>query len=150
MCNDFASIDLAIAQYFSDMPEYSCKVVLQLHVQLGDQVEMTNHNWAFSQNALRSQLKLDALFVINDFTAVSTLPVLGEDQVVQIGEGTAKENGNIAVFGPGTGLGVAITMTSTGWQTLDGRYCDFAPVDETDVVVWRHLQSTLGRASLKK
>ncbi|MEC7285147.1 MAG: glucokinase, partial [Pseudomonadota bacterium] len=121
---------------------------------LGDQVEMTNHSWAFSQNALRSQLKLDALFVINDFTAVAhSLPVLGEEQVVQIGEGTAKENGNIAVFGPGTGLGVEhITMTSTGWQTLDGEggHVDFAPVDETDVVVWRHLQSTLGRASAEE
>ncbi|BFT29988.1 glucokinase [Alteromonas sp. D210916BOD_24] len=156
MCNEFASIDLAITQYFSDMPQYTftegcigiaCPV-------LGDQVEMTNHSWAFSQNALRSQLKLDTLFVINDFTAVAhSLPVLDGDQVVQIGEGKAKENGNIAVFGPGTGLGVEhITMTSTGWQTLDGEggHVDFAPVDETDIVVWRHLQATLGRASAEE
>ena len=156
MCNDFASIDLAITQYFADLPEYSFTqgcIAIACPV-LGDQVVMTNHSWAFSQNALRSQLKLDALFVINDFTAVAhSLPVLGKDQVVQIGEGTAKENGNIAVFGPGTGLGVEhITMTSTGWQTLDGEggHVDFAPVDETDVVVWRHLQSTLGRASAEE
>jgi len=156
MCNDFASIDLAITQYFSDMPGYifSQGCIAIACPVLGDQVEMTNHSWAFSQNALRSQLKLDALFVINDFTAVAhSLPVLGEEQVVQIGEGTAKENGNIAVFGPGTGLGVEhITMTSTGWQTLDGEggHVDFAPVDETDIVVWRHLQSTLGRASAEE
>lgn len=156
MCNEFASIDLAITQYFSDMPQYTftegcigiaCPV-------LGDQVEMTNHSWAFSQNALRSQLKLDTLFVINDFTAVAhSLPVLSGDQVLQIGEGKAKANGNIAVFGPGTGLGVEhITMTSTGWQTLDGEggHVDFAPVDETDIVVWRHLQATLGRASAEE
>lgn len=156
MCNEFASIDLAITQYFSDMPQYTftegcigiaCPV-------LGDQVEMTNHSWAFSQNALRSQLKLDTLFVINDFTAVAhSLPVLSGEQVVQIGEGKAKANGNIAVFGPGTGLGVEhITMTSTGWQTLDGEggHVDFAPVDETDIVVWRHLQATLGRASAEE
>ena len=156
MCNDFASIDLAITQYFADLPEHSFTqgcIAIACPV-LGDQVVMTNHSWAFSQNALRSQLKLDALFVINDFTAVAhSLPVLGKDQVVQIGEGTAKENGNIAVFGPGTGLGVEhITMTSTGWQTLDGEggHVDFAPVDETDIVVWRHLQSTLGRASAEE
>ena len=156
MCNDFASIDLAIAQYFSDMPEHSFTqgcIAIACPV-LGDQVVMTNHSWAFSQNALRSQLKLDALFVINDFTAVAhSLPVLSKEQVIQIGEGTAKENGNIAVFGPGTGLGVEhITMTSTGWQTLDGEggHVDFAPVDETDVVVWRHLQTTLGRASAEE
>ncbi len=156
MCNDFASIDLAIGQYFSDMAQHTFTqgcIAIACPV-LGDQVEMTNHSWAFSQNALRSQLKLDALFVINDFTAVAhSLPVLGKEQVVQIGEGTAKENGNIAVFGPGTGLGVEhITMTSSGWQTLDGEggHVDFAPVDETDVVVWRHLQNTLGRASAEE
>ena len=156
ICNDFASIDLAITQYFADMPEHNFTegcIAIACPV-LGDQVVMTNHSWAFSQNALQAQLKLDALFVINDFTAVAhSLPVLGKDQVVQIGEGTAKENGNIAVFGPGTGLGVEhITMTSTGWQTLDGEggHVDFAPVDETDVVVWRHLQTTLGRASAEE
>ena len=156
ICNDFASIDLAITQYFADMPEHNFTqgcIAIACPV-LGDQVVMTNHRWAFSQNALQAQLKLDALFVINDFTAVAhSLPVLGKDQVVQIGEGTAKENGNIAVFGPGTGLGVEhITMTSTGWQTLDGEggHVDFAPVDETDVVVWRHLQTTLGRASAEE
>ena len=156
ICNDFASIDLAITQYFADMPEHNFTqgcIAIACPV-LGDQVVMTNHSWAFSQNALQAQLKLDALFVINDFTAVAhSLPVLGKDQVVQIGEGAAKENGNIAVFGPGTGLGVEhITMTSTGWQTLDGEggHVDFAPVDETDVVVWRHLQTTLGRASAEE
>ena len=156
MCNDFASIDLAISQYFAEMPEYqftegcigiACPV-------LGDQVVMTNHSWAFSQNALCSQLKLDSLFVINDFTAVAhSLPVLSDSQVVQIGDGTAKAGGNVAVFGPGTGLGVEhITMTSTGWQTLDGEggHVDFSPVDETDVVVWRHLQKSFGRASAEE
>ena len=156
MCNDFASIDLAIAQYFADMPEYAFSegcIAIACPV-LGDQVEMTNHSWAFSQNALRSQLKLNALYVINDFTAVAhSLPVLGDEQVVQIGEGSAKPNGNIAVFGPGTGLGVEhITMTTSGWQTLDGEggHVDFAPVDETDIIVWRHLQATFGRASAEE
>ena len=156
MCEEFASIDLAIAQYFSDMPHVSFSegcIAIACPV-LGDQVEMTNHSWAFSQNALRSQLKLDALFVINDFTAVAhSLPVLSSDQVIQIGEGTATKNGNIAVFGPGTGLGVEhITMTDSGWQTLDGEggHIDFAPVDETDIVVWRHLQSSFGRASAEE
>ncbi len=155
-CRDFASIDLAIGQYFADLPQFTFTsgcIAIACPV-LGDQVEMTNHSWAFSQTALRSQLKLDNLFVINDFTAVAhSLPVLGDDQVVQIGTGTAKTNGNIAVFGPGTGLGVEhITMTSSGWQTLDGEggHVDFAPVDETDVVIWRYLQNEHGRASAEE
>lgn len=156
MCQDFASIDLAIQAYFKDYSDYTFSdgcIAIACPV-LGDQVEMTNHSWAFSQKALRQQLRLTNLYVINDFTAVAhSLPGLSEDQVVQIGEGTALENGNIAVFGPGTGLGVEhITMTAAGWQTLDGEggHVDFAPVDETDIVIWRHLQKMHGRASAEE
>ena len=149
-CKDFGSIDLAIEQYFKDLPDFTFTagcIAIACPV-LGDQVVMTNHSWAFSQKALKQQL------VINDFTAVAhSLPVLGKDQVVQIGEGTPKENGNIAVFGPGTGLGVEhLTMTISGWQTLDGEggHVDFAPVDETDVIVWRYLQNQFARASAEE
>lgn len=155
-CRDFATIDLAIQRYFTDLPDYAFTqgcIAIACPV-LGDQVEMTNHSWAFSQLALRNQLNLNALFVINDFTAVAhSLPGLSDEQVIQIGNGTPKENGNIAVFGPGTGLGVEhITMTSSGWQTLDGEggHVDFAPVDETDVIVWRYLQEKYGRASAEE
>lgn len=155
-CKDFGSIDLAIEQYFKDLPDFTFTagcIAIACPV-LGDQVVMTNHSWAFSQKALKQQLDLEQLFVINDFTAVAhSLPVLGKDQVVQIGEGTPKENGNIAVFGPGTGLGVEhLTMTTSGWQTLDGEggHVDFAPVDETDVIVWRYLQNQFARASAEE
>ncbi len=155
-CRDFGSIDLAIGQYFKDLPEFSFTqgcIAIACPV-LGDQVVMTNHSWAFSQKALTHQLKLEKLFVINDFTAVAhSLPVLKGEQVVQIGEGTPKQDGNIAVFGPGTGLGVEhLTMTTSGWQTLDGEggHVDFAPVDETDVVIWRYLQSQHDRASAEE
>lgn len=155
-CTDFDTLELAIKQYFSDVPSYSftqgcigiaCPV-------LGDQVTMTNHTWAFSQKALTTALGLEALFVINDFTAVAhSLPVLTSDQVIQIGEGSVETGGNIAVFGPGTGLGVEhLTQTERGWQTLNGEggHVDFAPVDETDVVIWRYLQQTKGRASAEE
>ena len=155
-CRDFGSIDLAIGQYFKDLPEFSFTqgcIAIACPV-LGDQVVMTNHSWAFSQKALTHQLKLEKLFVINDFTAVAhSLPVLKGEQIIQVGEGTPKENGNIAVFGPGTGLGVEhLTMTTSGWQTLDGEggHVDFAPVDETDVVIWRYLQSQHDRASAEE
>ncbi len=156
ICRDYASIDLVIQTYFDELPDYkfSSGCIAIACPVTGDHVAMTNHSWAFSQRALRSQLKLDALYTINDFTAVAhSLPVLQDDQVIQIGEGTAIEHGNIAVFGPGTGLGVEhITMTDSGWQTLDGEggHVDFAPIDETDIIIWRHLQKMHGRASAEE
>lgn len=156
MCKDFASIDLAILQYFSDLPEFSFNhgcIAIACPV-LGDQVVMTNHSWAFSQSALKGQLKLASLCVINDFTAVAhSLPVLSDEQVIQVGEGSAKSSGNKAVFGPGTGLGVKhITRAHDEWLTVDGEggHVDFAPVDETDIVIWRYLQKNFGRASAEE
>ena len=155
-CRDFASIDLAIQAYFDEHSDYQFTqgcIAIACPV-LGDQVEMTNHSWVFSQQALQSQLRLTSLYVINDFTAVAhSLPTLSDAQVIQIGQGTTKPQGNIAVFGPGTGLGVEhITMTAAGWQTLDGEggHTDFAPVDETDIIIWRHLQKSHGRASAEE
>ncbi len=156
MCNDFDTIALALQQYFSDTSEYiftqGC-IAIACPV-LGDQVTMTNHSWSFSQSALKSELSLTELCVINDFTAVAhSLPVLKANQLIQVGSGAPVENGNIAVFGPGTGLGVEhITMTSSGWQTLDGEggHVDFAPVDEADIVVWRYLLEKLGRVSAEE
>jgi glucokinase len=120
----------------------------------GDLVTMTNHSWAFSQKELKEALALTSLFVINDFTAVAhSLPSLHQDQVIQMGTGKAKEHANIAVFGPGTGLGVEhLTWTQQGWQTLDGEggHVDFAPVDDVDIIIWQYLQNKHGRASAEE
>jgi glucokinase len=119
-----------------------------------DLVKMTNHTWEFSKSALQTQLGLDALHVINDFTAVAhSLPTLNHNQVIAVGQGKAKDKGNIAVFGPGTGLGVEhLTWTSKGWQTLDGEggHVDFAPTDENGLIVWQYLQNKFGRASAEE
>lgn len=156
LCADFESISDAIIHFQKNNKEaYFTAGCIAIACPVNhDLVKMTNHTWAFSKKALKAQLGLEHLYVINDFTAVAhSLPTLNHNQVVQIGRGSAKEHGNIAVFGPGTGLGVEhLTWTAQGWQTLDGEggHVDFAPTDETDVVVWRYLQQKCGRASAEE
>lgn len=156
LCTEFNTIGDAILHFQKNNIEstFSAGCIAIACPVNDDMVKMTNHSWIFSKTALKSQLGLEELYVINDFTAVAhSLPTLNHNQVIQIGEGHAKEHGNIAVFGPGTGLGVEhLTWTSSGWQTLDGEggHVDFAPVDETDVIVWRHIQQKLGRASAEE
>lgn len=154
MCTDFESIDLALLQYFSDVDTEFTEGCIAIACPItGDQVTMTNHSWAFYQSALKEQLGLTSLFVINDFTAVAhSLPVLSESQLIQIGQGQANPKGNIAVFGAGTGLGVEhIMLTKQGWQTLDGEggHVDFAVVDELDLAIWLHLSKSLERVSME-
>lgn len=156
LCTDFESIGEAILYFQKKTIDstFSAGCIAIACPVNDDMVKMTNHTWVFSQTALKAELSLDSLFVINDFTAVAhSLPTLNHNQLIQIGKGHAKEHGNIAVFGPGTGLGVEhLTWTSSGWQTLDGEggHVDFAPTDENDIIVWQFLTKKLGRASAEE
>ncbi len=151
LCKQFDSITDAITHFAHqanvDSFDYGC-IAIACPVN-DDLVKMTNHTWAFSKTALKKELNLARLLVINDFSAVAySLPTLTEEQVIQVGSGKPFAQGNIAVFGPGTGLGVEhLTWTSGGWKTLDGEggHVDFAPNDENDLIVWRYIKAKLGR-----
>ncbi len=153
LCQDHATIEDAIRFYFSQHPTRTytqgCFGIACPVNQ--DTITMTNHSWSFSKKALQAALGLTQLYVINDFSAVAhSLPMLEGKQVLQIGKGTSVDDANIAVFGPGTGLGVKhLTVTDSGWKTLDGEggHVDFAPTTETDIVIWRYLKNKLGRVS---
>lgn len=156
LCADFDNIGDAILHFQKNNIEatFSAGCIAIACPVNNDMVKMTNHSWVFSKSALKAQLSLDQLYVINDFTAVAhSLPTLSHKQVIQIGGGHAKEHGNIAVFGPGTGLGVEhLTWVANGWHTLDGEggHVDFAPTDDTDIIVWQYLHKKLGRASAEE
>jgi len=155
-CKDFDSIEDAILSYFNCFPtdKFTSGCIAIACPVPGDWVKMTNHTWEFSIEELTKALGLNWLGVINDFASVAySLPFLDETQKVQIGQGNAKEYGNIAVFGPGTGLGVEhLTMTANGWKALDGEggHVDFAPQDENEIAIWRYLKNKLGHVSAEE
>ncbi|GAB3033389.1 glucokinase [Bowmanella dokdonensis] len=156
LCNDYATIGDAIRAYQDNFPgvAFSAGCIAIACPVDKDLIKMTNHHWRFSKSQLKQELDLQWLDVINDYTAISmSLPVLTDTQKVQIGGGTAVAQTNIAVFGPGTGLGVGhLVPTAGGWQCLDGEggHVDFAPVDELELVVWRLLREKYGHASAEE
>ena len=95
---------------------------------------MTNHDWKFSKRDTAS-IKFINIDVINDYTAIAMcLPELTEQQLICIGRRTVKENHTKAVFGPGTGLGVATLEAMVNqWVPIDGEggHVDFAPIMNT-------------------
>jgi glucokinase len=86
-----------------------------------DEVAFTNSHWRFSRSALRVDLGLQVLLVLNDFEALAlSLPRLGPDQLRAHGA-LPQPRGTMAVIGPGTGLGVGgVTQTAHGWVALPG------------------------------
>ncbi|QTF06520.1 glucokinase [Brenneria izadpanahii] len=121
---------------------------------VGDWVAMTNHHWAFSIAEQTRNLNFDRLDIINDFTAVSmAIPALSPDDVLQFGGNQAVAGKPIAIYGAGTGLGVAHLVPVAGkWVSLpgEGGHVDFAPNSEEESLILKILRDEFGHVSAER
>ena len=88
----------------------------------GDDVQMINIGWRFSQQELKKKLALKKLQVVNDFTAMAwALSQLKDADVAQIGGGKSVPRATMATLGPGSGLGVsALVPVADSWAVMTG------------------------------
>ena len=88
----------------------------------GDEVQMINIDWRFSQGELKETLRLKRLEVVNDFAAIAwAMPLLTPADVVRIGGGESVPRTTFAALGPGSGLGVsALVPAADGWALMAG------------------------------
>lgn len=124
-CGDYDGLAAAATAFLETIPETQRpqQGLFAIAAPIkGDQVQLTNLPWAFSTEQLRRDLKLDALDIVNDFTAIAwAVPHLKADEILQVGGGAACENAPIALLGPGSGLGVtALIPVGDGWTVLPG------------------------------
>ncbi|HBD39355.1 glucokinase [Cupriavidus metallidurans] len=120
----------------------------------GDQVKLTNHNWAFSVEAMRRALDLDTLVAINDFTSLAlALPYLPDASLVQVRDGTAVATAPRALIGPGTGLGVSGLIPAPGGAVAlagEGGHIEIMPVTDDEWIAWRAAHDQFGRVSAER
>ncbi|MFT6988024.1 MAG: glucokinase [Psychromonas sp.] len=154
-CAEFVALDAALAQYFltlQDEVKHLC-VGIACPVE-DDHVVMTNLSWEFSKKTLKEKLKLESLYVINDYTAISlAVPFASQEEKIQIGGGEAQVDGVTAVFGPGTGLGVShIVKSMDKWISLDGEggHVSFTPNTREQADILFLLQEQLGHVSAER
>ncbi|HTD06912.1 glucokinase [Undibacterium sp.] len=151
-CRAYAQLGDAILAYLGEPAAVAAGAMLVKRAGIaianpvdGDRVQMTNHHWSFSIQAMQQQLRLEQLLVVNDFKALAmALPFLAPEQKVQVGAGYAKENGVIGLLGAGTGLGVsALIPYGSHWLALDseGGHVSFSPANELEAFIlhyaWR-------------
>jgi glucokinase len=109
-CADYPALEDAMRRYLQAHAKPTppwCAIGIANPVT-GDHVQMTNHHWSFSIEAVRTRLGFGRFVVINDFTALAlALPALRDDERVQVGGGAAAADAAIGLIGPGTGLGVS-------------------------------------------
>lgn len=119
-----------------------------------DQVQFTNCPWEFSIARLQQELGLRRLIVINDFTAQSmSIPGMDPAALVQVGGGQSVPGAPIAVYGAGTGLGVAHLICHDGtWLPLpgEGGHMDLSPGSMLEDLVLITLRARIGHVSAER
>ncbi|MCL2899199.1 glucokinase [Brenneria tiliae] len=153
---DHDSLEAVIRLFLAEHPALNVKqgcIAIACPVA-GDWVAMTNHHWAFSIIEQTRSLNFDRLDIINDFTAVSmAIPTLKANDVIQFGGKLALADKPIAVYGAGTGLGVAHLLPVDGqWISVpgEGGHVDFAPNSEEESLILPILRAEFGHVSAER
>jgi glucokinase len=117
-------------------------------------IQFTNSHWTLSEAELRG-LGFGAARLLNDYAVLAlAAPLLGDADVCVLGpdvEGLA--DATIAVVGPGTGFGVsAMARDDLGEAVLstEGGHVAFAPGDDVEVEILRHLARKYGSVSVER
>lgn len=117
-------------------------------------VKLTNADWLIDPRAVAAHAGVPRVELRNDFEALAmALPFLGEGALHRLQAGEALPGGNIAVVGPGTGLGVAgLVALDGGWRTLcgEGGHVTYAPETLTEWRVAEALRAKYGRVSAER
>lgn len=120
----------------------------------GGRCRVTNLPWEIDAAALRDELGLGRVALVNDFAAVAYgVTVLGPADLELLQPGERDPAGPIALIGAGTGLGEALLVpTPTGPRVLpsEGGHCDLAPRNDLEIALLRFLLRRHKRVSYER
>lgn len=156
-CADFESLEAVLRHYLAQhhqcMPRHAA-IGIANPID-GDRVQMTNHDWHFSIDALRQALGLQRLLFINDFAALAlALPTLQAHEVRRVGNAAAVARGPLALLGPGTGLGVSGLLRGANGRDVvvsgEGGHVTLAATDDEEAAVLVWLRRQFGHVSAER
>lgn len=117
-------------------------------------VTLTNRGWCLEPGALAAALDLDAVRLVNDFTAQALgIPHVTADERTVLNTGEPWPHAPLAVIGPGTGLGVSgLLPHETGWLALagEGGHVTLAPADARESALLDALRRQWGHVSAER
>jgi glucokinase len=117
-------------------------------------VKTPNLPWMVDTAESRRALKLDPVTLLNDLEAGAYgILTLENDEFYPLNEGKARQSGNKALIAAGTGLGQAILYDDgRHFHPLasEGGHADFAPRNELEIDLLRHLIGRFGHVSYER
>ncbi len=159
-CADFESPGEAIRRFLAEVgaaaPSAMCLAAAGPVVD--GSIKVTNNHWTVSTAALASEFDIDAIRLANDFEAIAySLPFLGAEDRLAIGPARGVDLSgrpfNVAVLGPGTGLGVAGLCGREDRfvpVTGEGGHVGFAPESELQLRILEVLRTRFERVSAER
>lgn len=116
--------------------------------------DMPNLGWHISAEYLAEAFQLAQFDLLNDLEATAHgIATLQQEQFAVINEGSHVPTGNIALLAAGTGLGEAMLFhTGCGGQVVasEGGHADFAPQNEEQIALLRHLKTRHAHVSWER
>jgi glucokinase len=158
LCQDYPSLEDAIAAYFAGQPEAlrpSTAVIAVAGPVTDGAITFTNLGWKVSETSLKKALGFSTATLINDYTALAlAAPVLSGEDLHYIGPEThGRADGTIAMIGAGTGFGASALVRDGRAEavlTTEGGHIGYAPTDELEAEIWRILALKFGRVSIER
>ncbi|HKS28604.1 MAG TPA: glucokinase [Pyrinomonadaceae bacterium] len=153
--NDYAGLEAVIEEFLGgrDVPVEAAAFGVAGPVINGVS-RITQLPWIISSASLQDCLGTGDVWVINDLEATAYgVPLLKEEQLVVLHSGEKVERGNMAVIAAGTGLGeAALIWDGTRYHAMasEGGHVDFAPRNELEIELLRHLLTKKHRISYER
>lgn len=116
--------------------------------------QVTNLLWLIDADALQNQFNIARVELINDFAATGYgIDMLHQHDFHVLQTGNAVETGTQVVIGAGTGLGEGYLVWVKDQYVpfpSEGGHVDFAPANEVQIDLLRHLQGRFGHVSYER
>lgn len=155
-CNDFPSFAAMLERFRSDARAFlgaSARVASACLGVAGPvearRARLTNLPWDVDAR----DLGVPRVRLLNDFEASAHgLACLGPEDLVTLQAGSPRAAAPRLLIGAGTGLGVAYAVgRGRSLRVLpgEGGHAAFAPADDLQDALWRHLRGALGRVELE-
>jgi glucokinase len=155
--SDYGSFREALTAYLGKLPKadtIGAAVLAVSGVVQNGRCALTNNPWVIDAADLRAAYGFSTVRMVNDFEAVAwALPCLSRDTLLQVGGGQPVDGAPLVALGPGTGLGVAVSIPlATGHLVLpsEGGHSTMAASSLREDAVIAYLRRRFGHVSAER
>lgn len=155
--SDYGTFREALGAYLGGLPEAGtirAAILAASGTVQSHRCALTNNSWVIDASELREVHGFSNVRLINDFEAVAwALPRLPPDRLLPLGGSRPVTGAPLAALGPGTGLGMALSIPYAGGHLVlssEGGHSTLAGGSLREDAVIEHLRRRFGHVSVER